>query len=197
MKLPNPILLLVIAISLFSCITAKTYTGEEKRMRVETDQLFVIKTDGTKIVGKTLSKTPSGYYRTREWVNMDGQKYNFDSLQNYQDRNTFYSKFGNHWVRQLKRGKINLFYYETADRVATMGPTANSQYEYHQHFVFQKGDGPLQELSKEAISELLRDNREAQAKFDAQFKPGQKFLPKQLDKHPQTLFEVIDMYNNG
>jgi len=78
-----------------------------------------------------------------------------------------------------------------------MTPSATTQYEYHQHFVFQKGDGPLQELSKEAISELLSDNREAQAKFDAQFKPGQTFLPKQLDKHPKALFDVIDMYNNG
>jgi len=180
MKLPNPFLLPIIAISVFSCVTAKTYTDEEKKMRFEPDRYFVIKADGTKIVGKKLSM-PSGFHLAQEWVDLDGQKY----------------KFGNRWVSQLKRGKISLFWYETATPMMKMTPSATTQYEYHQHFVFQKGDGPLQELSKEAISELLSDNREAQAKFDAQFKPGQTFLPKQLDKHPKALFDVIDMYNNG
>ena len=72
-----------------------------------------------------------------------------------------------------------------------------TQYDYHQDFVFQKGNAPLQEWSIEAISEALSENREARAKFDAQFHPGQKFLPKELDKHPTALFDVIDMYNNG
>jgi hypothetical protein len=196
MKLPNPFSLLVVASSVVSCVTAKTYTDEEKKMRIPTDQVFVIKTDGTKIVGKKLSM-PSGFHLAQEWVDLDRQKYRFDSLQNYQDRHAFFAKFGNRWVRQLKRGKISLFWYETATQTMRTSPSAPTQYEYHQHFVFQKGDGQLQELSKEAISELLSDNREAQAKFDAQFKPGQKFLPKQLDNHPKVLFEVIDMYNNG
>ena len=190
-----PLLALAI-LPVVSCVTSRTYSAEETKMRIQPDRYFVIKTDGTKIVGKKLSM-PSGFHLTKEWVELDGQKYRSDSLQNYQDAHAFYAKFGGTWVRQLKRGKINLFYYETATPMMKMNPTAPTQYEYHQHFVFQKGDGPLQEGSIEAISEALSENREAKAKFDAQFHPGQKFLPKELDKHPTVVFDVIDMYNNG
>jgi hypothetical protein len=181
---------------MMSCVSARTYSDEEKQMRIESDQCFVIKANGEKIAGKKVSM-PSGFHLTQEWVKLDGKKYAFDSLANYQDRHSYYAKFGKSWVRQLKRGKINLYYYETATPMMKMSPSETTRYEYHQHFVFQKGDGPLQELGKEAISEALSDNREAQAKFDAEFKPGRVWLPKQLDKHPRALFEAVDMYNKG
>jgi hypothetical protein len=162
-------------------------------MRSPTDQCFVIKTDGAKVFGGKLSLPAFNY----AWVKLDGQKYEFDQLQNIQDRHAYYAKFKNVWVRQLKRGKINLFYYETRQQVAIAGPPSTTpQYQYLQHFVFQKGDGPLQELSIEAVSALLSDNREAQDKFDAQFQPGRKFLPKQMMNHPKVLFDAIDIYNS-
>lgn len=196
MKRLPALLALTLILPMISCVMSKTYTDEEKRMRIQTDQYFVIKTNGEKISGSKLSAA-SGMNYGSGWVKLDGQKYEFSELQNFQDRHAYCAKFNNVWAKQLKRGKINLYYYETAAPMPRTSPSGGTQYEYHQHFVFQKGNGPLQELSKEAISEMLSDNREAQAKFDAQFHPGQKFLPKQLDKHPNVLFEVVDMYNNG
>jgi hypothetical protein len=196
MKLPNPFLLLVIASSVASCVTAKTYTDEERKMRIPADQVFVIKTDGEKVTGKKLSAA-TGFFSGNVSVKLDGQKFEFDQLQNFQDRHSYYAKFNNVWAKQLKRGKINLFYYEAEQRMPMAGPpSATPRYETIQHFVFQKGDGPLHELSIEAVSELLSDNREAQDKFDAQFQPGRKFLPKQMKNHPKVLFEVIDIYNS-
>lgn len=196
MKRLTPLLVLVILLPTVSCVTSKMYADEEKKMRIGADQYFVIKTNGEKISGKKLS-TPSGFAFTRGWVKLDGQKYEFDDLQNYQDRHACYARFNNVWAKQLKRGKISLYYYETSAPSAFPSASGHTQYEYSVHFVFQKGDGPLQELSKEAISEMLSGNREAQAKFDAQFHPGQKWLPKQLQNHPQVLFEVVDMYINA
>jgi hypothetical protein len=189
-----PFVFLALVLPMVACVTSKTYKVEEKKMRIQTDQCFVIKTDGAKVVGSKLSLPTFSY----AWVKLDGQKYEFDQLQNIQDRHAYYAKFRNVWVRQLKRGKINLFYYETRQQVAIAGPpSAMPQYEYVQHFVFETGNGPLEELSIEAASQLLSDNREAQDKFDAQFHPGTKFLPKQMKNHPSLLFEVIDIYNNG
>jgi hypothetical protein len=192
-----PFVFLTLVLLMTSCVTAKTYTDEEKKMRLPTDQFFIIKTDGQKVVGSKVS-TPGGFNFSATWVKLDGQKYEFDQLQNFQDRHSYYAKFNDVWAKQLKRGKINLFYYETQQRVAMAGPpSATPRYETIQHFVFQKGDEPLHELSIEAVSALLSDNREAQDKFDAQFQPGRKFLPKQMKNHPKVLFEVIDIYNNS
>jgi hypothetical protein len=194
MKRFTPLVFLTSVLPMVACVTAKTYKVEEKKMRSPTDQCFVIRNDGAKVVGSKLSLPAFSY----AWVKLDGQKYEFDQLQSIQDRHSYYTKFNNVWVRQLKRGKINLFYYETRQQVAIAGPpSAMPRYETIQHFVFQKEDGPLHELSIEAVSELLSDNREAQDKFDAQFQPGRKFLPKQMKNHPQVLFEVIDIYNKG
>jgi hypothetical protein len=190
-----PLMALVVILPMASCVMSKTYTDEEKKMRMGPDQYFVIKTNSEKVAGNKISL--AGGLTSGGPVKLDGQKYQFDELLNVQDRHAYYAKFNNLWVKQLKRGKINLYYFETSTPMMGATPSSPTRYEYHQHFVFQKGDGPMQELSKEAISEMLSDNREAQAKFDAQFHPGQKFLPKQLDKHPKVLFDVIDMYNNG
>jgi hypothetical protein len=186
----------MVMLFMISCVTTKTYTDEEKKMRSGPDQVFVIKTNGEKIVGKEVSQ-PGGFHTGADWIKLDKQKYPLEEVQSYQDRHAFFVKFDDKWVKQLKRGKINLYYYETVTRMMASSPSAPARYQSNQYFVFQKGDGPLQQLSKEGISQLLSDNREAQDKFDAQFKPGQKWLPKQLDKHPKVLFEVIDMYNNG
>ena len=64
------------------------------------------------------------------------------------------------------------------------------------HFVFQKDNGKLQELSSVAISELLKDNPKACGEFNAQFQPGTTFFPKQLQNHPKKLFEIINGYNS-
>lgn len=186
----------LVMITMASCVMSKTYTDEEKKMRYGPDQVFVIKTNGEKIVGKKVSE-PRGFHAGAYWVKLDNQKFPLDEVQSYQDKHAFRVNFDGQWVKQLKRGKINLFYFETVTRVVGNSPSIPAQYESHQYFVFQKGDGPLQKLSLEGISQLLSDNRKAHDMFDAKLKPGRRWLPKQLDKHPKVLFECVDIYNNG
>jgi hypothetical protein len=191
-----PLMFFAICLSLTSCVTTKTYIDEEKKMRFGPEQLFVIKASGEKVVGAKLS-TPKGFDPEAGWVKLDGHKYQFTDLRSYQDKHAYFIQFNGKWIKQLKRGKINVYYYEVVSETIGASPSGGHQDVSHEFFVFQKGDGPLQQLSKEGISQLLSDNREAQDKFDARFKPGQKWLPKQLDKHPKVLFECVDIYNNG
>lgn len=195
MKRLNRQLFFALILIAASCTTSKSFTDEEKKMRVPDDPMFVVKTNGEKVSGSKLST--AGVFSTTAWVKLDGTKYAFDELQKYQDRHSYYAKFNNVWAKQLKRGKISLYYYETSTPEPFTGPDHHTTYVSQTHFVFQKGDGPLQELSLTAISELLSDNREARDKFDAQFHPGQKWLPKQMQNHPKVVFDVVDMYNNG
>lgn len=193
MKFVLSFLFLVIVFSCVSCVMAKTYKVEEKKMRIENENVFVIKTNGEKVSGKKIA-TPSVFNGGADWIKIGRQKFQFDELTAYQDHSAYYCKFGPIWVKQLKRGKINLFYYEV---VTPKSPSNGNQNQYDEHFVFQKGDGKILELSSEAISEMLKDNMNARAKFDAQFKPGKVIFPKQLQNHPKALFEIIDMYNSG
>jgi len=193
MKFCLSFLFLAIVFTCVSCVMAKTYKVEEKKMRIENENVFVVKTNGEKVSGKKIA-TPSVFNAGADWIKLDGQKFQFDELTAYQDYSAYYCKFGPIWVKQLKRGKINLFYYEV---VTTKSPMNGNQNQYDEHFVFQKGDGKILELSSEAISEMLKDNVNARAKFDAQFKPGKVIFPKQLQNHPKALFDIIDMYNSG
>src|ERR1700735_4935784 len=133
------LLVLALILPIVSCVMSKTYTDEEKKMRMEPDQYFVIKTNGEKVTGKKISL--SGGLSFSGWVKLDGQKYQFDDLLNVQDRHAYYAKFNNLWVKQLKRGKINLYYFETSSPMMGSTPSAPTRYVYTQHFVFQKGDG--------------------------------------------------------
>ena len=195
MKNLLPVLLIVWALSTGACVTTKTNTNEEKSMKIENDKVLVIKSNGEKIVGQKFSKSGS-LNIGGHWVAIDGVKYPLSDLIAYQDTKDYYVPFGDIWVRQLRRGKINLFTYETT----IYGHPANGSgmdnlNSYSTHFVFQKGDGKLWELSIEAIGDLLKDNQKAYDEFKAQFRPGIIAFPKQLQNNSKVLFEVIDIYN--
>jgi hypothetical protein len=183
-------LLVGLICSAVSCVIAKTYTVEEKKMRIEGDRVLVIKTNGDTVFGRKLS-VPSIWNLNGHWVELDGKKYQFEGLTGYQDKKYFYGKFGTVWARQLKRGRMNLYEYE----VVTYNSVGSGKNEYDTHFVFQKGNGKLLELSGVAISEWLADNRRAYDMFNSQFKRGRVVFPKQLQHHPKVLFDVVDVYN--
>ncbi|HZE84921.1 MAG TPA: hypothetical protein VE035_11480 [Puia sp.] len=174
----------------------KTYTAEEEKMKIEPDKVLVVKRNGEKIIGRKFSK-PGSFNIDGHWVKVDGIKYQLDELTAYQDTKAYYMQFGPIWVKQLKRGKINLFSYDQVTYNSMEMANMPRKDETETHFVFQKGDGKLLELSVEAISELLADNKRAQDEFNAQFKPGRVILPKQLQNHPTVLFDVIDIYNGN
>lgn len=195
-------LLVVLSASLFlfsSCVMTKTYTVEEQKMLLENKVPFVEKNNGQIVTGTKMT-FPSAFSK-KGWIAIDGEKFQPDEIKAYQTKNAYHVKFGTDndwlWVTQLKRGKINLFYYDVQTHSSYFdGVKWRSDNKSTQHFVFQKGDDKLYELGIKEISELLKDNQAASDKFNTQFKPGKKFLPKQLQNHPKVLFDAIDLYNN-
>ena len=180
-----------------SCNPTRVYNVEEKKVRIQDTPVFITKTDGEKLVGRKIS-TPGNFAFSHDWIKLDGHKFALDAVQNYQDRDVFCIKYNGVWARQLKRGKISLYWYITSvPKTSMSSPSGGTVYTNDVHFLFQKGGGPPLELSMGKVSELLSDNREAQARFDATFKPGRRFLPRDMSAHPKRLFEIIDIYNNS
>jgi hypothetical protein len=198
MKNTISIFLIGILFSISACITVKTYTDEEKKMKIG-DKVFIIKKDGEKISGEKISYPPA--FGFSKWLKIDGQKIQDSNISAYQDKHGYHIKFGNPfnwvWVIQLKRGKINLFHFESLRQ--RFADAANpSHFETEEHFVFQKDGGQLYESSIGKLAEFLQDKPEAYNKFISQF--GGKdliFFSKELIKHPKVLFEVIDIYNGN
>ena len=116
MKKLNVCLVITATMFLSSCVTTKTYTAEEKKMRNEDEQVSVVKSDGKKVTGSKID-VPSIWNGKSSWIKIDGQKFEGEDINAYQDKKASYTKFGNSkdgwlWVKQLKRGKINLYYYD-------------------------------------------------------------------------------------
>jgi hypothetical protein len=171
----------------------QTYTIEEKKMRIGDYKAFAVESSGDTFFGHKIS-TPSVFNGRAQWIELDGKKYQDEDLRAYQDGRAFYgaykSSYGYIWCRQLKRGKINLYGFETSRRDPMSNRIVNDQ-----HFVFQKGNGPMEEPNLERISELIKDDRKALGLFNEDFRPGAVFLPKRLEMHPKALFGIIDQYN--
>jgi hypothetical protein len=193
MKIINAFLVLIFTLPMVSCFSSRPYAKEEKEARLPGDPIFITKSSGEKVLGKKISTPGLFHYSQTQWVKLDREKYTLPDLQNYQDLKKYNVKYNNVWATQLKRGKINLYWFPTYGAASTYG--GGERYATSIHFLFQKGDGALLELSPTSVSDLLSDNREAQAKFDNTFKPGRKLFPQHLLDHPRILFAIIDMYN--
>ena len=180
-----------------ACVTSKTYTSQEKKMRYNDNKVFVEKNDGTKLTGNKL-KLPVNWMGRSKGMFLDNNEINAEDIVAYQDSKAYHRKFGEVWVKQLKRGKINLYYYETVVNSAPYyngTKMVNGSSKSTQHFVFQKENGEMIESNKVQISDLLKDNAVAYQKFNEEFRPDLHLFPKQLQNKPGKLFEIIDIYN--
>ena len=169
-------------------------------MLVDNKTALIIKENGDTVKGKSLS-LPSAMHAYAKWIKFDGKKIPSDGIVALQDCKTFYGKFGNdssyHWVKQVKRGKINLFYFDVQTYAVHPLP-GEPKYIIETYFVVQKGNEPLQEANITGMAERLSDNKAAYARFVQQFGDHEKkFLPKDMSKHPKVVFEAVDIYNAG
>lgn len=195
MKKLNFILFAGVLFLFSSCVVRKTYTTEEKKMKIGND-VFVIKKNGEKISGTKFSE-PSIWNGKADWIKIDEKKIDGNEIVAFQNKDAYFVKFeksGDHfWIRQLKRGKINLYYYDVLNALPSQTNT-NPQ----QHFVFQKGSEQLSESSISEIAKMLKDNQAAYTRFVSQFGSEDRVLfPKQLQMHPKVLMEAIDIYNGN
>jgi hypothetical protein len=183
-----------------SCVTNKTYRVEEQKMLVNNKAVMLIKANGDTVKGKSLS-VPSTMHPYAKWIKFDGNKIQSDGIVALQDGKSFYGKFGNdssyHWVKQIKRGKINLYYFDVQTVDNYSAATGHSKYSISTYFVVQKGNEPLQEANIAGMAERLKDNKAAYARFVQQFgEKDRSVLPKNMSNHPKVLFDAIDIYNS-
>ena len=189
MKISSFALPLVLMFLLNSCVTTQTYTKEEKKMKIDNVSVLVVKKDGKTIYGKTLK-----FIYKSSSIKIDDQEFKISDLFAFQDKTAYFAKFGTDkkyiWVKQLKRGKINLYYFDAPSYYTSNGNVNIA------HFLFNKNSEKLLELSITDIALLLKDNKNAYNKFTSTF--GEKdriLLPKQLQNHPRVIFDAIDIYN--
>lgn len=198
MKLLHLALPLVVTILVSSCVLTKTYTVQEKKMKINDQNALVVQNDGKTITGNSLKLTRRG-----SAIKMDDQIIEFKDIMAYQNKTAYFVKFetgrNSFWVKQLKRGKINLYYYEVYTHIHNAyydGSRYVSENSTDTYFVFNKTGEPLAELSITEIAQLLKTNKAAFTKFTSTFGTKSRvFLPNKLANHPKVLFEAIDIYN--
>ncbi len=186
---------------LLSCTTFKQLDRVTQNMRVQGHNSFVVKNNGDTLFGNKLNgpsgtgKSYEAHYKRKQFISLDGNEYNVNDIQSFQDNYALYHKMMDKsilgdditlFVKLLKKGKINL--YSNGDR------KHNDQVV--DIFCFQKGNQPIKELSKDEIVSILSDNREALSKFNQYFHPERKHVNvKQLELN--KIMEVIEIYNRG
>lgn len=200
-KLAAGIITMSIIVWCSSCVTTGTYTKEEKKMRNPDEKVYAELNNGKKISGSSISY-PSVFKAEKSWIKIDDHKLDVKEMVSYQDKSAMYARFGNVdnswiWVKQLKRGKINLYHYDIViNKSYYDGIKYVNRSETTTHFVFQKGNAPMIECNITEVAAILRDNPKALSIFTGQFGSTDKgFLPKQLQNHPQVIFNAIDIYN--
>ena len=177
-----------LCIVLHSCVTFKMYDNETKKMRLPEYEVLVVKTNGEKIAGKKLKWGHDKSIAKDVSLIIDGNPIPIGEIYAYQDEKSYYRRFQSYWARLLRRGKINLYYYEIYN-----GVSDRAERGYYDHFVFEKNNGELKELTKREISEWLADNSTAQNKFNSIFKKGDVFIYRQM--RLDEIVSIIDMYN--
>lgn len=189
------------AVFFCSCATNKNFKAEEKQMLVDNNTPLIIKANGDTVKGKEAS-IPSGLHTYEKWIKLDGEKIPTKEIVALQDGRTFYGKYSYDssylWAKQIKRGRINLYYYEAQHPTGIATPWGSSKYDSPLYFAIQKGDEPLRHARASDIADRLKDNKEAYEKFEHQFGGDEKNgLPKQMVKHSDVLLQAIDMYNKA
>ncbi|MDH7463877.1 hypothetical protein QEG73_21425 [Chitinophagaceae bacterium 26-R-25] len=180
----------IVAATLLCSCAVHRFRSEEEEMLIENKAALFIKENGDTVKCKSLT-LPSDMNAHVQWINVDGKKIDSKGIVAVQDGKRFYAKFnspvGDYWARQIKRGKINLFCFDSK--------TANG---YVTSFVIQKGNEPLGQVNIPGMAARLKDNKVAYEKFVSKFGDHERtFLPKDMNKHPKTVLEAVDIYNSG
>lgn len=179
---------LAVMILLQSCVTFKMYDKQTKKMRLQEYEALVIKLNGEKVQGKKITrikdkKAPNGFaFKIDDTIIPEKEVFA------YQDKKAYYRKFKDEWVKLLRKGKMNLYYYD----VYTYSNDRASR-GFDDHYVFQKGDGELKELRKHEIAVEIADNSEALHKFNAMYKRGNHYANRSMKLN--EIISVIELYN--
>jgi hypothetical protein len=199
--------MIILASAISSCESTKhfdtSYDNEIKKGRDNTSDVFIIKKDGEKIEGKTI--TFSLYSKWREvqkenWIAVDGQKVELKDIAKYQSPNGYYAfyKYDPHiegeqyiFIPRIRGGKISI-YYSSATTVIS---SAQSPGIDHNVYYFEKASGRLTLFTFPEFRQAIKDNPKALEKLNEVF-PNGKIPYNDHLKNLQKLAEVADVYNS-
>jgi hypothetical protein len=178
----------LLAVLFNSCVTFKMYDRETAKMRLPEYDALVIKTNGEKISGNKISNVYDKKVFKEFVFKIDGNTIPESQVIAYQDKKAFFRKYNNQWAKSLRKGKINLFYFDTY-----VSSNSRDSRGYTDHYVFEKNNNGLKECSKSEISEMLIDNSEAYNKFNQEFKKTNGYIIRQMKL--AEILSIIDIYN--
>ena len=159
-------------------------------MLIDNRTPLIIESNGDTVRYKSIT-LPSNMNAAVRWIKLDGKKVDAGGMVAVQDGRCYYATFhsvvGDLLVKQIKRGKINLFCFDSK--------TING---YVTTFVVQKGNEPLAQVNIPGMAARLQDNKIAYARFVRQFgNHPKKVFATDLSKHPKAVLEAVDIYNGG
>ena len=199
------LLIITLTISAFSCVTTKSYekdfSNEKLLGREQNSDVFVVKKNGEKIVGKKMTFSPSSIWKVtqkEDWIAVDGQKINKEDISVYQTP-TEYKEFHKykHTLEyessRVRYGKINLYYKSMSDKIGTGVNQTGGSYNI---YFFKKENGQVEDLSFDSFYKAVHDNDKAVQKLNSSFPKGK--LPSHKDdiKILQKLISVVEIYNS-
>ena len=126
-----PYLFLIVLIFLISsCVSNKgferPFLKEQLLGKEPGEKVFVIKKDGERVTGKVITFSNFSIWKVKQkeyWVAIDGKKINLVDCESYQEPEAFLYQYDKtlfnevipnspyRFMRRLRSGKINLFYY--------------------------------------------------------------------------------------
>ena len=79
---------LLLTLLLNACITTKTYSAEERKMKIENDNVMIVKNEGKKISGNSLLFLSGGAA-----IKLDDQQFTDKEIMAYQNKKAVFVKF--------------------------------------------------------------------------------------------------------
>lgn len=200
----NLLLMAILATVVTSCESTKhfdnSYSNEIKLGRDNTSDVFIIKKDGEKIEGKTMTFSPYSKWREVQketWIAVDGQKVDIKNIERYQSANGYYIfyKYDPHiegeqyiFLSRATGGKVNIYF--------TNAPTiVGSPNVYHNVYFFEKKNEKLMPFTFASFREAIKDNPKALEKLNEVFPKGK--IP--VNDHIQNLKKLVsvaEVYNS-
>ena len=155
----------------------------------------MLKTDGTKVYGEKIT-WKSGML-VKDQIKIDDQKFAMDEIKGYMQKNIFYGKKGNEFIKRIVHGKINVyvqFTQVTSTNTTASGAMSTRSYTRTDHYAQMGDDGQMVNIAgQKDIKEMVKDCPLAVEMADL----SNSKMRKAIKNDPNYLNSIFDVYNKG
>ena len=156
---------------------------------------YLLKTDGTKVYGEKIT-WKSGML-VKDQIKIDDQKFAMDEIKGYMQKNIFYGKKGNEFIKRIVHGKINVyvqFTQVTSTNTNASGAMSTRSYTRTDHYAQMGDDGQMVNIAgQKDIKEMVKDCPLAVEMADL----SNSKMRKAIKNDPNYLNSIFDVYNKG